>query len=393
MRLAGGRKRAALEKCLAVLEQGEATPERARVLNNLANVFLEGPTPNLAEAARYSRRALEEWTSLKGEEDADVAIAMSTLGTVLMRQGDLAGARPLLSRALMLMKSIRGEAHPETGTAFSLLGELEQKSGNRRAAREHYEAALTIARNAFGNDSHPQVQGALQGLASLEEERPLDGARPYWVIVLVCLLVVTLRQAAGRLAPRVASALSVFLVTRWPVLLCWAAGATGMFVLLLPGEIEKGNDSISSLALLGGMSAFCGLGGAVLVLGPIYAVMKALSPPPTFELEPGESIVREVLANHFLKGESRGGWLLITNRRLGFRPYRFNVQVSTWSIRHDEIESVRHEGERLLVIGVRGAAKPEWLVVADAAALEREVAALAQPASDDTGDASNASAV
>ncbi|WP_223636662.1 hypothetical protein [Corallococcus sp. EGB] len=104
-------------------------------------------------------------------------------------------------------------------------------------------------------------------------------------------------------------------------------------------------------------------------------------------------MVREVVANHFLNGEARGGRFLITDRRLGFRPHRFNVQLSTWSIRHDEIESVRHEGERLLVIGVRGAAKPEWLVVSDAAALEHEVAALAQPVSDSIGAASNASAV
>ncbi|WP_223636665.1 tetratricopeptide repeat protein [Corallococcus sp. EGB] len=207
--------RATLEKCLAVLEQGDATPERARVLDNLANVLLDGPTPHLDEAARYSRRAFEEWKSLRGEEDADVATSMTTVGTILMRQGDLPGARPLLVRALALTQMIRGEEHPETGAVFCLLGELEQRSGNRGAAREHYEAALAIARKTFEHDSHPQVQDALNGLASLGAESPMDKTRPIAVVALIWLLVVTLRQATGRLAPRVAIAPLAFLVSRW----------------------------------------------------------------------------------------------------------------------------------------------------------------------------------
>lgn len=395
--LASGRReeaRTTLEKCLAVLEQGEATVDRARVLDNLANVLLDGPTPDLAGAARYTRRALEEWTALRGEEDADVATSMMALGMILTRQGDLAGARPLLERARVLMQTIHGGEHPDTGTVRYLLGKLEQRSGNRRAAREHYEAALAIARKNFEQDSHPKVQAALAGLASLDAESPMDKARSVAVVAIILVLLGMLRKSSGRLAPRVAITPVVYLLSRWPVLLSWAAGATGMFMWLLPGAIERGDDSsLSGLAMLGGLSLFCGLGVVVLVVGPVWFITKAFSAPPTFELEAGESVVREVLANHFLNNESRGGTLLITDRRLGFRPNRFNIQLSTWSIRHEEIESVHHEGQQLLVIGVRGAAKPEWLLVSNAAALEREVAALAHPASDSMGNASNASAV
>ncbi|MGE6760752.1 tetratricopeptide repeat protein [Corallococcus interemptor] len=385
--LASGRReeaRTTFEKCLAMLEQGEVTPLRARVLNNLANVLLAGPTPDYAGAARYSRRALEERTALQGEEDADVAIATTTLGVSLMRQGDLAGARPLLERGRVLMQTIRGAEHPETGSVLYLLGELEQRSGNRRAAREHYEAALAIARKNFGQDSHPQVQDALRGLAALDAESPMAKARPVVVIAIILVLLATLRKSSGRLAPQVAITPVVYLLSRWPVLLSWAAGATGVFLWLLPGAIARGDDSsISGLATLGGMSLFLGLGVVVLVVLPIWLITKALSPIPTFELEAGESVVREVVANHFLDGESRGGRLLITDRRLGFCPNRFNLQVSTWSIRHDEIESVHHEGQQLLVIGVRGAAKPEWLLVFNASALESEITALIQPPTTD----------
>jgi hypothetical protein len=40
----------------------------------------------------------------------------------------------------------------------------------------------------------------------------------------------------------------------------------------------------------------------------------------------GEDIVFQGPANHFLKFEGRGGWLLLTNRRLIFRSHGVNIQ-------------------------------------------------------------------
>ena len=48
--------------------------------------------------------------------------------------------------------------------------------------------------------------------------------------------------------------------------------------------------------------------------------------------------------------EARGGSLLITERRLGFLPHRFNVQLAPWSLPLEQLRGVRTEGSRLLVL-------------------------------------------
>ncbi|MBX7114286.1 MAG: hypothetical protein K1X64_08120 [Myxococcaceae bacterium] len=111
-------------------------------------------------------------------------------------------------------------------------------------------------------------------------------------------------------------------------------------------------------------------------MGPIWAATRLFAKPPTFELEPGEAIVRQVTANHFENGEARGGDLLITNRRLGFRPHRFNVQLTTWNVRHSEIRGAYCEGDRFLVI--QGMKRHDWLVVWHSGDLAKEIAALAK---------------
>src|SRR6185503_13793911 len=85
------------------------------------------------------------------------------------------------------------------------------------------------------------------------------------------------------------------------------------------------------------------------------------TPAPKLELEPGEQLLREQAANHFLGGEARGGKLLITNRRLAFRPHRFNVQLATFSVPLDKIRSLTSAGSRFLVV-TTDAPKPEWIV-------------------------------
>lgn len=102
---------------------------------------------------------------------------------------------------------------------------------------------------------------------------------------------------------------------------------------------------------------------AALAVGPVWAVRRAFVEAPTFALEPGEVLIDELAANHFLNGEARGGKALITSRRLGFRPHRFNVQLDTWSARLGAIEPSRVEGSRFLVVRAAGSAAPAWLVV------------------------------
>ena len=86
----------------------------------------------------------------------------------------------------------------------------------------------------------------------------------------------------------------------------------------------------------------------LLVVG--YMVLRAFGTAPDAPLEPGEVVVRTLMANHFLRGESRGGTLQITNRRLVFRPHRFNVQLTPWTLPLSEVRTLSSEGAALLLV-------------------------------------------
>lgn len=187
--------------------------------------------------------------------------------------------------------------------------------------------------------------------------------RPYLLLMLIGALLWAMRSAAGRLAPKVAIGSILFLVTRKAVLAGWAVGSVGMLALLVPGALARGHTALSDVAFMTGLSAFCGLGFAALAVGPPWMVVRAFARPPVLLLEPGEAVLRELAANHFLGGEGRGGKMVATTRRLAFRPHRFNVQVTTWSARLEDLRQMRVEGNRFLLVDVAGATRPEWFVV------------------------------
>lgn len=184
----------------------------------------------------------------------------------------------------------------------------------------------------------------------------------FWEFALALLAIFAfLHRSAGRLTPRVALAPLLFLVTRAPVLLAWAAGAIGMFVMIVLSAQANGKDPFDNFPLLAGLSVFCGLGVAPLTVGPVFMLVRALGPAPVVELEPSERVLEEIPANHFLGGEARGGKLLVTDRRLVFRPHRFNVQLDTWAVPRSEVTGTRAEGLRMLIVTTRDGAE-HWLV-------------------------------
>ncbi len=192
---------------------------------------------------------------------------------------------------------------------------------------------------------------------------------------VLSFLAAWLRRAAGRLAPKLTIAPLVFLVTRGPVLGVALAGTLGWAALLLPGAMARGNDDVGTMATLTAISLLCGFGVAALVVGPVFMVMRAFAPKPELALASGETVVHEEAANHWLGGESRGGRLLITNRRLGFRPHRFNVQLQTWSTPLETIDEVTCEGQRLVGVHVEGTSEPVWFVSMSAEQLAQRLRA------------------
>ena len=69
-------------------------------------------------------------------------------------------------------------------------------------------------------------------------------------------------------------------------------------------------------------------------------------------LEPGERIVHQGAANHFLGAEGRGGRLYLTTSRLVFNPHQFNIQSSGVTIARPDI--VRAEPTKTLGIVPNG---------------------------------------
>lgn len=201
--------------------------------------------------------------------------------------------------------------------------------------------------------------------------------RLYLFLGAFLTIIWSMRRAAGRLAPRVAIAPIVFLLTRRAVLIGWVLGAIGMFALLVTSAEANGKDAMAKPFLLMGISVFCGLGVAALVVGPLFALTRLFTPRPVFELEPGESVLEQRPANHFLGGEARGGKLLVTTRRLGFAPHRFNVQSSPWSVRLEDVRALDVEGERFLVVGTNSDSTPQWLVSSKPGELAAQITRIA----------------
>lgn len=188
--------------------------------------------------------------------------------------------------------------------------------------------------------------------------------RGYLFLAMLGVLLWAMRRAAGRLAPRVAIAPLVFLITRVPVMVAWGIGAAVMLSLILPQAIALGHDSLKDVLMLGGLCVFCGLGFAALALGPTWMLVRAFAKKTDFPLEPGEQVLRETTANHFVGGEARGGKLIVTTRRLGFRPHRFNVQLATWSVPLEAVRGFDFSGDRFLLVDTEAApGKPQWVVV------------------------------
>ena len=73
-----------------------------------------------------------------------------------------------------------------------------------------------------------------------------------------------------------------------------------------------------------------------LIIG-VFTGMMSKKMAGKLPLLPGEEIVKEGPANHFVKGESVGGWLTVTNQRLHFTSHKINVQVHNLSLPLHEI--------------------------------------------------------
>jgi tetratricopeptide (TPR) repeat protein len=77
---------------------------------------------------------------------------LNGLASLLLDQGDLAGARPLFERALTIFEKVLGREHPSTNRARCNFARMLLAEGNVEQAAIFSEAALAVHEKAFGKD-------------------------------------------------------------------------------------------------------------------------------------------------------------------------------------------------------------------------------------------------
>jgi hypothetical protein len=103
----------------------------------------------------------------------------------------------------------------------------------------------------------------------------------------------------------------------------------GAFFALRSGNLTTG----------GVLGLLCGaLFGLIIAVFAETAHRKMQSRSGIFE---GEPVIREGPANHFLRRESRGGWLTLTPTRLAFRSHGMNIQNGQLDIALRDIEAAQ----------------------------------------------------
>ena len=130
-------------------------------------LFEEG---RFSEATEAARQLLEVQRLGVGEDHPDYATALSNLGVLLQRQGDLQGAEPLLRQAMATRKAVLGESHPDYATSLNNLGELLALRENHAEAEPLLRRALAIRREALG-EGHPDYAISLSSLGLLLHAR------------------------------------------------------------------------------------------------------------------------------------------------------------------------------------------------------------------------------
>jgi tetratricopeptide (TPR) repeat protein len=110
--------------------------------------------------------AINHIEAFYGPKHPDLAIALSSLGTLLWSQGDLVGARSRLDCALAIREETLGSEHPETAATLDRLAGLIRSQGDLDGARRLFDRALAIREKELGPE-HPDTATTLRGLAGL----------------------------------------------------------------------------------------------------------------------------------------------------------------------------------------------------------------------------------
>jgi serine/threonine protein kinase/Tfp pilus assembly protein PilF len=103
------------------------------------------------EAEVQYRRVVS--SRVNSDDQANYAVALNNLASLLEDRGDFGAARPLLEQSLAIRKSVNGPKHLSVATALNNLGRLHFNLANYPVARDLLGQALALRRERLGADN------------------------------------------------------------------------------------------------------------------------------------------------------------------------------------------------------------------------------------------------
>ncbi|MEM9452893.1 MAG: serine/threonine-protein kinase [Myxococcota bacterium] len=120
----------------------------------------------LDQALAHLRPALETFIDVLGPRHSTVAYSLHNIGTVQWNQGKPDEALPPLRRALAIREETLGPRHPSVATSLTAIGAILQ--GPQKL--EHFRRALAIREEALGA-RHPDVATSLNNIGTVLKEQ------------------------------------------------------------------------------------------------------------------------------------------------------------------------------------------------------------------------------
>ena len=147
---------------------GKTHPITAVALSTLGDLLIL--QDQLTEAEPILKRVLSIRERAIGREHPDVAATLSSLANISIERGRYREADQYLRRALSIRQRILGAKHADTATTLLNIGRVRFFEANYSEAEKIFQQSLGVLRKSLGPD-HSQVGVALNNLAEVYKEQ------------------------------------------------------------------------------------------------------------------------------------------------------------------------------------------------------------------------------
>jgi tetratricopeptide (TPR) repeat protein len=148
--------------------EGHEHPKTLISMGNLgSSLIAEG---DIAGARKLQQEVLASQIRILGPRHPQTLATMANLAEALRGLGDLPGASELVEQALSGLRDSLGPENPRTITTLANLGTLRLEMGNLPVAQQLLEEALSMDRRVLGPD-HPGTLKAMNNLATTLKAR------------------------------------------------------------------------------------------------------------------------------------------------------------------------------------------------------------------------------